>query len=406
MTAPLSWRRLIVPDVRGLPRAYWLLFAAALVDRLGGFANAYIAVYLTTRGGFSVSMAGFVISLMALGGLVGTPVGGALADRIGRKPLLVGGMAMTGAAWLHVGLAERPAHVAIAVFLAGVASSLPRPAMVAAIADVVPEGDRRRAYGLHYWAVNLGFAFSALLAGALVRADWRWVFGLDALTCGLAATFLSVAMTDTRPSLARPVGPAASVERPSLIERARAPFADRALLLLVAQGLLGASMFSQAHVALATELARDGLALSYGPLLAINGAMIVLLQPTLTQITSRFRATRVLGLAAILIGFGFSLTAWCDTWWQHAGAIAVWTLGEILQASTMPAAIARLAPADKRATYQGVYQLSWPLSAFAPAAGAYVLDRGGSLALWVPCFFGGLACVLVQRRLARSGRLD
>ena len=40
-------------------------------------------------------------------------------------------------------------------------------------------------------------------------------------------------------------------------------------------------------------------------------------------------------------------------------ATLVWTLGEILCASTMPAVIAKLAPPARRGTYQGVFTLSW-----------------------------------------------
>src|SRR5687768_7284365 len=172
--------RLLIPDVRGLPRAFWLLFTAALIDRLGGFAGPFLAIYLTSKGELTVAAAGFIVSLLALGGLFGAPLGGALADRFGRKPVLIGGLLLTSASWVHVAFAVGFVHIGIACLLAGIASSLARPAMVAAISDVVPEEHRRRAFGLHYWAINLGFAVAMFLGRALVGVSWRLVFILDA----------------------------------------------------------------------------------------------------------------------------------------------------------------------------------------------------------------------------------
>ena len=40
-----------------------------------------------------------------------------------------------------------------------------RPAFGAMMVDVVPERDRLRAFTLNYWAINLGFACAAVLAG-------------------------------------------------------------------------------------------------------------------------------------------------------------------------------------------------------------------------------------------------
>ena len=84
--------RLFFPDTSGLPPAFWLLLAATLIDRLGGFAHVYLALFLTGPAGVDLGTAGMMISLLAVGGVVGTTVGGSLADRIGRKPLILAGM--------------------------------------------------------------------------------------------------------------------------------------------------------------------------------------------------------------------------------------------------------------------------------------------------------------------------
>lgn len=395
--------RLLIPDVRDLPRAFWLLFTAALIDRLGGFAGPFLAIYLTSTGELTVATAGLIASLLALGGLVGAPLGGALADRFGRKPILIVGLLLTAASWVHVAFADGYVHIGVAVFIAGVTSSLARPAMVAAISDVVPEEHRRRAFGLHYWAINLGFAVAMFLGGALVGVSWRLVFILDACTSVLAAAVLFVAMRNLVPTQAPVVAGAA--RKPRLGELLRGPMRDAVFMLLVVEGLFMACIFSQAGVPLAEEMRLDHLVKEYGPLLAINGVLIVALQPSLTQVSARLRSTHVLGAGCFLVGLGFLLTGLADRAWSHGVAIAVWTIGEILLASTMPAVIAKLAPPDKRATYQGLYQLSWSVAAFAPAMGALVLQHFGGSVLWGLCFAAGLVGVLVQVRLDREPRM-
>ncbi len=398
--------RSLLPDARGLPRAYWWLFAATLVDRLGGFAHIYLALYLIGPGGLSPADAGLVASIQAVGSLVGTPVAGALADRLGRRPMLLAGFVLTGLAWLHVAFARGPVHLGLAVFLAGAASGLGRPAMAAAVADVVPEPDRRRAYALQYWAVNLGFAFAATMAGLLARVSPYLVFGLDALTSFCVAGVLARALPDLDAARVRGGdGPGAGTPghgRPeSLGAMLRGPLSDPPFLAVLFVGLANAALFMQCGVALATELRTDGLGEHYGPLIALNGVFIVLFQPLIVRLTARRNAVDVLAVGCAVMGVGFFSTAFCDTALAHAGAIALWTLGEILCASSTPVLVTRLAPVERRATYQGVLHTSWSAAAFAPALGAWVLETHGSMTLWSACLSIALAAAICVRPVRR-----
>src|SRR5947207_3258120 len=79
--------------VRGLPHAYWVLFIGQVVNRLGGFLLAFFPLYLTEKRGFSATDAGMIVAVYAFGLLTGSTIGGAVSDRIGRKPTMVFGMA-------------------------------------------------------------------------------------------------------------------------------------------------------------------------------------------------------------------------------------------------------------------------------------------------------------------------
>src|ERR1700737_861515 len=97
----LGWRTLF-PSVRGLPQVYWHLWTGMLVNKLGAFVVPFLALYLTQERGFSVERAGMVVSLYGLGSLCAGPLGGFLADRIGRRFTLVFGLCASAAAMMHV----------------------------------------------------------------------------------------------------------------------------------------------------------------------------------------------------------------------------------------------------------------------------------------------------------------
>src|SRR4029453_8830315 len=70
----VQWRafaRHLVPDFRGLPRAFWVLFAGTLVNRVGGFVLVFLAIYLTEVRGLTLTQAGAMLSIYGLGAIAG-----------------------------------------------------------------------------------------------------------------------------------------------------------------------------------------------------------------------------------------------------------------------------------------------------------------------------------------------
>ncbi len=144
--------------------------AGAFVSALATFVFLFLAIYLTARG-FDPQRIGLIVSCFGLGALVAGPLGGTLADRIGRRPMLVGALVASATFATLLGLMRAPVLVVVGVFAFGVAASSVFPALFAAAADVVPEADRPRAFGLLYWANNIGISLSAVVGGRRRRAD-------------------------------------------------------------------------------------------------------------------------------------------------------------------------------------------------------------------------------------------
>ena len=380
----------------GLPRPFWYLFGGTLLNRAGSFIAPFLSLYLTGSRGFSVAETGVVLSLLGLGSAISQPVGGILADRIGRRRTMVTGLLSSAVALLVLGAADGLAGIAAAALAYGLCLDLFRPAVQAAVADLVPDADRARAFALQFWAINLGFSIATPLGGFLASRGYWLLFVLDALASAGFALLILRGVPETRP--AAPTGGAG---------RMREVLSDRLMLALVASVIASAVVYLQAFSTLPLVFARDGLGPgTYGLALSLNGVLIVLLQPLLLGLLDRRSRAPLLLTAMLLQGAGFGLTAFADDLTGHLLAIAVWTLGEILQAGQLGALVASIAPPHLRGRYMGVFGLSFGTAAFlGPLIGTQVLERFGEDALWsgalALCVAAGGGLVQVSRAADR-----
>ena len=207
-----------------------------------------LALYLTGERGLSVEQAGLVVSVYGAGALLSGPLGGFFADHSGRRRTLVAGLVLGALAMLHLGFARTAVHIGVAAFLLGLLGEIYRPVISAAIADVVPSQDRARAYGILYWAVNLGFAVGSALGGALSQYGWSLLFVGDAATTLAYAVIVWLRIPETRPAR-QPHG-----ERQPLW----APLADRPFVVFCALIMLVGFLFNQAFVTLPIDVRDHG----------------------------------------------------------------------------------------------------------------------------------------------------
>ena len=95
----------------GLPRVFWTLWFGLIVNRLASFVLAFLSIYLVRARGFTPVEAGRVLALYGFGMMVSGPLGGLLADQIGRRTtmltgLVLGALAVGALAWRAAAGAE------------------------------------------------------------------------------------------------------------------------------------------------------------------------------------------------------------------------------------------------------------------------------------------------------------
>src|SRR5438270_11955405 len=189
-------------SVRGLPRTFWFLWGGSLLNRVGSMVMPMLAVFLTRDRQLTLTDAGAVVSLFGLGSLIASQVGGVLADRIGRRTTMLLSLCTSALSMIALGFAPTLGPLMIAAFALGLTADLYRPASQALLADIVGPTDRVRAFGLLYWAFNLGFSIAAVLGGQLAKWSFKGLFIVDAATTLLYAAVVYRTIPETRPERA------------------------------------------------------------------------------------------------------------------------------------------------------------------------------------------------------------
>ena len=383
----------------GLPRTFWVLWVGLFINRAGTFVMPFLALYLSQGRGFPVATAGAMVSIYGLGAAVASPLGGWFADHVGRRTTMVAALSLGGTGMIALGFARDLAVIAPLTFLVAVMGEAYRPAMQAAVADIIPPHDRVRAFGVMYWVINLGFSVGLLLAGLLASRSFLWLFLGDGLSSLVFALLVWRLVPETRPAAAPH-----DAHEPSkgFLAGFLAPYRDRPFLLFVLLSVLILLVFMQHLAALPLEMSARGLSSAWlGFVLALNGIVIVLVQPFLAPWLGRFDRSRVLAAGGVLVGAGFGLNVLATGPATFALSTIVWTVGEILVLPTGNALVADIARPSMRGRYQGAYGLSFGLAAFgAPLIGAAVLQSWGSAALWTGCLLAGLVVAAGQLALA------
>jgi MFS family permease len=320
-----------------------------------------------------------------------------LADRVGRRRTMVGGLAAAAAALVALGASHGLLALCITAFAFGITSELFRPASSAAVADLVAPELRARAFALLFWAINLGFAVATLLGGYLADKGYWLLFAGDAATSLAFAGVVLRMVPETMPPRRASTGSFADVLR------------DRLMIALVVAVVLEASAYMQAFYTLPLAVVHDGLGTGgYGVVIALNGVLIVALQPLFLGALGRRSRGPLLLTSGLTIGVGLWLTALANTIPMHMLAVTVWTLGEIMGAGQLGALVASIAPPHLRGRYMGVFGMSYGVSAFlAPGLGTQVLAHLGETALWTGCLIlaslSGIVMLLVSH--AADGRI-
>lgn len=320
-----------------------------------------------------MGLVGTIMLGTAVVSAVARVAGGELADRLGRRPVLLGALSLRVLLFLGLSAAVHfDLWVAFIAFLyLGVrfSGALAMPAATAMVADLSAEKERMRAYGILRVGANVGWALGPSVGGFLKTfLPYQALFLLTAVVSALclvvARLFLRESLGERRLEHTGIVEIFASLRDPGFRR-----FIALSLLVLLVMGQLVSTL---------SVFVVDRLDLStahFGGMLTLNGLLVVALQYPLARFLERRSRRRVLALGAFLYGAGYLSMGWFRTFVPLLGAVGVATLGEIVFMPAALAVVARLASPAERGRYMGLWGLAESFGWSAgPLIGGVLLD--------------------------------
>ena len=177
------------------------VYLAAAISALGGLLFGYdigviSGAILFVKRDFSLSpgMEEIVVSSVLLGSLVGAAVGGILADRLGRRKLLIITAVVFGLGAIGAALAPGTAWLVVARVVSGIAIGIASFVAPLYISEIAPVDIRGKLVSINQVALTSGIVISYFIDYAFAESQaWRWMFALaviPAVTFGIGLMFI------------------------------------------------------------------------------------------------------------------------------------------------------------------------------------------------------------------------
>ena len=300
---------------REYPRPFWTLILITFIDRVGGaMLFPFFALYLTKRFEIGMTQVGILFAAFSVSSLVGSMLGGALTDRMGRKRILIFGLIASSFSTLVMGFVSAFEVFFIVAIFVGILAETAGPARQAMIADMLPEEKRAQGYGIFRVAFNLSVVIGPAIGGLLAARSYLALFIADAVISLIAAVLVSRLIPETKPK-ASPDAPQESLAG-SFGGYLRV-LRDTAFMLFLGASLLMALVYMNMNTTLGVYL-RDTHSIpeaGYGWILSLNAAMVVLFQFSITRRIENLPPMLMMAVGSALYAIGFAMYGFVSAYW-------------------------------------------------------------------------------------------
>ena len=345
------------------------IFLTVFIDLLGfGIVIPLLPVYSDMYGADAQEL-GILFGCFSGMQFLFAPMWGRLSDRVGRRPVLVGGLLGTSAAYLLFGLAGSMPLIFVSRLLAGFFGANISTAQ-AYIADVTTQENRAKGMGLIGAAFGLGFTLGPWVGGELAHVSIHAPGFLAAGLSFCAALFGYF-------TLREPEREKRSSSRIFHLEQVRHAFADGriGLVLLMAFVFIASwssfeSMFllfglkdfpAAFHLPTSVESPTRQQIIAAAPIagryMGLIGILSAIVQGGLIRrLVPRFGETTLTILGPTFLAAAFVLIGFAPTWTVVIVACALMPLGFGLNNPALAGLVSRASPAEQQGAYMGLNQ--------------------------------------------------
>jgi MFS family permease len=371
------------------------MIAVNFVDRLGGsLLFPFFALYITQKFDVGMTQVGVLFAIFSLSSFIGGFPGGALTDRFGRKGIIIFSLLATSLSTLLMGFVNEFQFFLIVAFISGIFTDVGGPAYEAVFMDMLPEEKRASGFGIRRVAFNLAIVIGPVIGGFVAARSYLALFIIDAVISGIVALMVFFLIPETKPA-AEP-GDKQETTSESFAGYLKV-LRDGRFIAFTLVSLLTWMVYMNMVTTLGVYL-RDQYGVTesgYGTIIAINAAMVVLMQFPITRRAERKPPMLMMALGAFFIAAGLALYGFVETFWWFAVAITILTIGEMIAIPISNALVAHFAPEEMRGRYNFIYGMSWGIAfAVGPYLAGRVMDNYDPNLLWYMCGLIGMLAVL------------
>jgi len=374
------------------PDAFKVLVLATFIDRLGAFILfPFYSLYITKHFGVGMVEVGILFSIFSAGNIFGSTIGGALADKYGRRKMILLGLVVSGISNISMGLVnDLYVFYFLAMFL-GLVGNFGGPARQAMVADLLPKEQQAEGFGILRVAFNLSAVIGPILGGFIVTQSYMLLFILDAVCSIITAIIVYLVIPETKPQKLDNEPEETMIKT---IVGYKEVLKDRVFILFLSVSAITVLVYMQMNSTLSVFL-RDVHGFpeqGFGLLLSMNAIIVVFFQFWITKKISKYPPLKMMAFGVLFLMIGFSMYGFISEPYLFFIAMAIITVGEMIVFPIGQVAVASLAPEDKRGRYMAVYGFQWAIpNLFGVLVAGLVMEFIGPNWVW---YFAGILSII------------
>lgn len=394
---------------KGLPKEIYVLFVARIVNSFGAFVHPLLANILTAKLGMEKDEAGLFITILMATQMPLMLVGGKLADKFGRRRLIIVFQFLGAFTYLVCGLVPISGTTPYLIMAASYFYALSFPALDAVTMDLTNADQRKEAYALLYMGFNLGFVFGPMIGGFLFNEHLPWLFIGDGLTTIGSTILFMIFIRETLPHKGEKEEP----QLEKYVEESAYRILWKRKIIIVFALIMMALQFTYSQWGFALPLQINTLFGEetgpgiYGWLASFNGFLVIVLTPLVTPIVRRTRALTGTLAGGLMYAAAFAMLIAIKELYLFYVSMFIFTLGEVIMTIDSGVFVAGMLPSSHRGRIDSVYRsITETGRVVSPMVIGWVIAAGSLSLAWVvlsgAAVFGCAALIALIR--SRTGR--
>ena len=336
---------------QGLKKEVYILCFGRFVTAMGGLIWPMLTLILKSKLGFNAEQVALWFLIFGILQLPFALIGGRLTDKYNKRDLIVTLDLISVVLYVITAILPLSTGSLCIYYLGSLFQHIEWSAYDALIAELTNDREREKAFSLQYLANNLGVVFAPTLGGLLFN-HYLWLSFLIAGMAVLSSTILIFFFVPRESERAKNENTYEAQEEGTLKDVLKT---RKILLLYMVITCVTFFIYGQFNYLLPIqmdEIFLDKGAVFFGMLTSINGAVVIVFTPILTQLTLKWNDLQRISLGVLL-----EIMSLCSFFFYqnqlapYIVSMMVFTLGEILDTLGNKPYISKRIPSSHRGRF-------------------------------------------------------